>query len=269
MNKYERSLTVPDGQPVIPVDLASAIAELDRMLSSLLKSEIQNDGATPQHRSLGMWIRNRWGLLDTNHFQSKESLQSYFLARGIKHPDEMSSVLLDCYCSHLRGNDVIEPPLLDGDKLIRTTRGSRLKAFFQSLVDAANQEGFIGLRNVRSQHWTTFSTGNRAVGFVVSFTAGRLRVAICFQSPRSDEVNKARFDAIVLKRDEIDKELDRKLSWERLDDRIGSRIALYRNGSIDCQPGELEALCSWAIVEMKLMREKLLPQVLRVSGQTS
>ena len=82
-------------------------------------------------------------------------------------------------------------------------------------------------------------------------------------------MNKARFDAIVLKRDEIDKELDRKLSWERLDDRIGSRIALYRNGSIDCQPGELEALCSWAIVEMKLMREKLLPQVLRVSGQTS
>ena len=108
---YELNRTVVDGQPVIPVDVASAIAELDRMLSAPLKSEIKDKGADSQHRSLGMWIRNNWGLWDAKKVQGRDSLQGYFLARGIKHPDSMSSVLLDCYCGHLRGQAVTEPPL--------------------------------------------------------------------------------------------------------------------------------------------------------------
>ena len=51
---YELNRTVIDGQPVIPTDLASAIVELDKMLSAQLKSEIKDNGADSQHRSLGM-----------------------------------------------------------------------------------------------------------------------------------------------------------------------------------------------------------------------
>ena len=265
---YELNPSLIDGQPVIPLDLASAIAELDRMLPAPLKSKIKDDGADSQHRSLGMWIRNNWGLWDAKQVQGNDSLQGYFLARGIKDPDSMSSVVLDCYCAYLRGQDVIEPPLLSGDELLRATRSVRLQAFFQSLVDVARREGFICARNVLPQHWTNFSTGIRTVGFYASFTRTMLIVAVSFQS-QSDEVNKARFDAIVVNRDEVDKALERKLSWERCDGRVGSRIALYHDGSIDSQPDELNALCAWAIGEMKLMREMLLPQVLKVVEQTS
>ena len=109
---YELNRTVVDGQPVIPTDLASAIVELDKMLSAQLKFEIKDNGADSQHRSLGMWIRNNWGLWGRKQTPSKDTLQGYFLIRGVRHPDSMSAVLLDCYCSHLRGQSVIEPPLL-------------------------------------------------------------------------------------------------------------------------------------------------------------
>jgi hypothetical protein len=111
---YELNPSLVDGLPVVPVDLASAIAELDRMLSAPLKSKIKDDGADAQHRSLGMWIRNNWGLWDAKQMQGRDSLRRYFLARGIRHPDSMSSVVLDCYCAYLRGQDVIEPPLTSG-----------------------------------------------------------------------------------------------------------------------------------------------------------
>ena len=265
---YELNPTVSDGRPVIPVDLANAIAELDRMIPSLLKSEIKNHGVGLLHRSLGMWIRNHWGLWSRSQVQSNGSLRNYFLIRGFNHADDMSGFLLECYCSHLRGQDVIEPPLPSGDELLRATRVGRQIAFFQSLIDAAKQEGFIGSRYALPQYWTTFSTGIRHVSLNVLLSNIGMSIKIRFQA-KSDTVNKARFDVIVMKRDEIEKELDRKLSWKRIDGTNGSSISLHHDGTIDCQPDELEALRSLAIVEMKLIREKLLPHVLIVSEQIS
>ena len=118
---YELNPSLVDGQLVIPVDLASAIVELDRMLSAPLKFEIKNSGASAQHRGVGMWIRNNWELCDTKRALGKDSLRSRFLARGIMDPDEMSSALLDCYCFYLQGQDVIEPPLLNGDERLCVT----------------------------------------------------------------------------------------------------------------------------------------------------
>ena len=150
-----------------------------------------------------------------------------------------------------------------------STKALQYKAFFQSLVDAAREAGFKGLRKSLPQNWTRFSAGKGDVGWYVAFTnTGKLKVELYLESKLAD-TNKARFDAIALKRDELDKLLDRQLSWERLDDKKGSRIAIYHDGSIDGQPDELDVLCAWAVSEMKLMREKLLPQVLRVVEQTS
>jgi len=43
------------------------------------------------HHSLGMWIRNNRGLWGGSR------LQKYFQDRGVRHPDEMSSVILNHY----------------------------------------------------------------------------------------------------------------------------------------------------------------------------
>ena len=89
----------------------------------------------------------------------------------------------------------------------------------------AKQEGFISLRITPQPYRTVVPTGIRGVAFYVTFTSTTLRVEIFFQL-QSDKVNKARFDAIAFKQDEIDKALDRKLSWERRAGQIGSCIEL-------------------------------------------
>jgi len=50
------------------------------------------------HFSLGMWIRNNWGLWRNS------KLKKYFLERGFQHPDDMSSFILTSYHRYLNNN---------------------------------------------------------------------------------------------------------------------------------------------------------------------
>jgi len=88
--------TVP--QIYIPTDLPDCIRQLDSMLSPEDKAYIQSGRSV--HFSLGMWMRNNWGLWRGSR------LQTYFTDNGIHHPDDMSGVILDCYVKHLRGEKV-------------------------------------------------------------------------------------------------------------------------------------------------------------------
>ncbi len=90
--------TVP--QIYIPTDLPDCIRQLDSMLSAEHKDYIRTEGAAAVHFSLGMWMRNNWGLWRGSQ------LQTYFIDNGIQHPDDMSGVILDCYVKHLRGEEV-------------------------------------------------------------------------------------------------------------------------------------------------------------------
>ena len=49
------------------------------------------------HFSLGMWMRNNWGLWQGS------KLSKWFNERGIFHPDDMSAIILDSYWHHLCG----------------------------------------------------------------------------------------------------------------------------------------------------------------------
>lgn len=96
------STTVVDTVPqiYIPQDLPDCIRQLDSMLSAEDKDYIRTEGAAAVHFSLGMWMRNNWGLWGGSR------LQTYFLNNGIQHPDDMSGVILDCYVKHLRGEEM-------------------------------------------------------------------------------------------------------------------------------------------------------------------
>lgn len=85
----------------IPVDLPDCMRALDSILSDDTKNQIINtdraDFGGLAHFSLGMWIRNNWGLWRGSR------LQTYFFDNGIRHPDDMSGLILDCYWQHLHG----------------------------------------------------------------------------------------------------------------------------------------------------------------------
>lgn len=77
-----------------PVDMAQAMACLDKHWSADTK---QRFAALPArqviltHMSVGMWIRNNWGLWRGG------PLREFFTARQVTHPDSMSGLILDAY----------------------------------------------------------------------------------------------------------------------------------------------------------------------------
>ena len=56
-------------------------------------------------------------------------------------------------------------------------------------------------------------------------------------------------------KDEIENALGQEISWERLDNKRASRLALYADGSIDESDSELDKFKNWHIE--KLLKLKL------------
>jgi hypothetical protein len=50
------------------------------------------------------------------------------------------------------------------------------------------------------------------------------------------------------------------LSWERLDDKRASRIAFYREGSIDAPAATRDELREWSIENLLKLKKLLLPR---------
>jgi len=79
----------------IPANLRECFMELDRQLPEIDKNEmralLKRDDMIRYHHSLGMWMRNNWGLWGGSR------LQKYFSDRGVRHPDNMSSIILYHY----------------------------------------------------------------------------------------------------------------------------------------------------------------------------
>ena len=94
--KYQRRLTLEKIDGVyIPANLGECFVELDKKLTDVDKNEMRalakRDDMIRYHLSVGMWMRNNWGLWGGSR------LQKYFSDRGVHHPDEMSSIVLYHY----------------------------------------------------------------------------------------------------------------------------------------------------------------------------
>jgi len=80
----------------IPIDVVKAIAELDRMLPVTLKLKIDENSIDDYNFTLGLWLRNNWGLATQNH------LVQYLTESGCNsHPDDLSRSVLDLYALYL------------------------------------------------------------------------------------------------------------------------------------------------------------------------
>ena len=80
----------------IPKDIDEAIDSLDVIISPEDKRYITDslslkDFGARCHFSLGLWIRNNWGLWGGSR------LQRYFLDKKVTHPDDMSGEILKAY----------------------------------------------------------------------------------------------------------------------------------------------------------------------------
>ena len=79
----------------IPRDLGECFVELDRLLSEVDKNEMRTlpkrGDMIQYHLSLGMWMRNNWGLWGGSR------LYKYFNDKALTDPEDMSSIVLFYY----------------------------------------------------------------------------------------------------------------------------------------------------------------------------
>jgi len=86
-----------------PKTLDEAIIQLDLIIPDSSKHQIkemsENEFRGRSHFSMGLWIRNDWGLW------KKQKLAKHFNNLGIYHPDDMSGIILTCYYRHLNNQE--------------------------------------------------------------------------------------------------------------------------------------------------------------------
>jgi len=85
----------------IPRDMGECFVELDKLLGEIDKKEIRalrtRDEMIRYHLDMGMWMRNNWSLWGGSR------LYKYFLDKGLRDPEDMSSLILFYYYDWLTG----------------------------------------------------------------------------------------------------------------------------------------------------------------------
>lgn len=144
-------------------------------------------------------------------------------------------------------------------------RAEAYQAFFQTLIDRLRtKHNFTKARKAQPQNWYTFSSGVRGIVYGVAFAlGGRVRVEAYID--REDDVwNKWMFEALHQQREELEAEFGEPLDWEPLNDKRASRIAVYRSGTIDDLPPELEEVADWVVDHLLRFKKVVGPRALEL-----
>jgi len=121
-----------------------------------------------------------------------------------------------------------------------SAKGEAYRNYFQSLIDELREKyQFTNAKIGQPQNWYAFSSGVSNIPFAAVFAQGGKARTELYIDVGDGEKNKALFDWLYEQRDEIHYKLGKKLEWERLDDKRASRIAVYRDGSIQSSEEEL------------------------------
>lgn len=131
-----------------------------------------------------------------------------------------------------------------------SVRQENYHSFFEALLELIHKEmpGFTNSKKVSHDSWKNFPSGTSGISYSIAFRNGnRMSCELYFDAGNKD-INKERYDNILQYKDEIEKTLG-KLSWERLDDRNASRIAVYKEYTNETE------MVSWALEKLKNFRD--------------
>ena len=87
-----------------PKNLTECIQMLDKTLKTedkdYIKTLTEDEFFMESHFTIGMGIRNEWIR------SGNPELVTFFLDQGVKHPDDMSAMILTSYHQHLLGKEI-------------------------------------------------------------------------------------------------------------------------------------------------------------------
>jgi hypothetical protein len=145
-----------------------------------------------------------------------------------------------------------------------SARSEAYKRYFQALIDELREKHrFTGARVALPQNWYTFSSRIPGIVYGTSFALGdRVRAEVYIDQGEAEK-NKALFDRFLAERHVLEGEFGEPLEWERLDDKRASRVAVYRDGTIEESDERLAEIRNWAIERLLRFKRVFGPRLLR------
>jgi len=120
----------------------------------------------------------------------------------------------------------------EGDK--SSGENGRFRPFFQALVDEMReQHRFTNARKAQDQRWCSFAAGHSGLLYSAVFAGDKSFRVELYVTTESTNLNKAIFDFLNQRNDEITKEIGHELVWERGEGRRFCRISISMPGTID------------------------------------
>jgi Domain of unknown function (DUF4268) len=139
-----------------------------------------------------------------------------------------------------------------------STKGEKYQNYFQGLIDTLRDtHRFTSARAGQPQNWYSFSSGTSGITYGANFSQGGKARSELYIDLGDQEKNKYVFDELEKIKVEIENLLGETISWERLDDKRASRLALYTDGSIEDSDSELEAVKAWHIERLLKLKSTL------------
>ena len=134
--------------------------------------------------------------------------------------------------------------------------------FFQKLIDELRDEHhFTGARIAQPQNWYAFASGHSGIIYGASFAqGGRVRVEVYF-SLDNQEDSKKLYEWLFARKENLERQFGSNLEWEKLEDKIASRIAYYREGSIEDDENDILDIHSWCIKNLLKVKETFAPHL--------
>ena len=138
-------------------------------------------------------------------------------------------------------------------------RGLAYQRFFRRLVDCLHDEHpglvYTQAESVGYHSSILFGAGRLGFQLLVSFVSGRkFRIALVITTGDKDR-NKRAFDQLHSQREVMAAALGEEPAWERLDENVTSRVAVYRDGDIELSPQDrLDELLRWSVDFLPVFR---------------
>ncbi len=136
--------------------------------------------------------------------------------------------------------------------------------FFGSVLGKLRRKSDFSVRDVSPDgaSWivcqNVLARGTTCAQFSYSFAHGRRFRVELYIDTSNRETTKQVFEYMFARRESIERELH-DLSWERIDQKRASRIAVYRQGAITDAVAELELLQDWAAETMVVFHRAVRP----------
>ncbi|MEZ9525283.1 DUF4268 domain-containing protein [Enterovibrio norvegicus] len=127
-------------------------------------------------------------------------------------------------------------------------RGEKYRSYFQGLIDDLREKHhFTAAKAGQPQNWYSFSSGVSGASFGANFCQGyKVRTELYIDRGDAEE-NMLLLKYLEQEKSTIESELGQPLSWETIDGKRATRVALYRDGFIENPNSELEAIKEWHI----------------------